>query len=109
MNKSGIELIVAERQRQISKEKWSASHDDGHEHKELARAATAYALHYVSRGWTFKDEPKTYQNEKPPDEWPWDDIDWNPQDPIRDLVKAGALIAAELDRLERLKHTNIFV
>jgi hypothetical protein len=35
--------------------------------------------------------------------WPWDD-EWykpTPKDPIRQLVKAGALIAAEIDRFQR--------
>jgi hypothetical protein len=35
--------------------------------------------------------------------WPWDQDWWKPSpDPIRNLVKAGALIAAEIDRLQRL-------
>jgi hypothetical protein len=34
-------------------------------------------------------------------DWPWNDDDWKPSpDPIRNLVKAGALIAAEIDRLQ---------
>jgi hypothetical protein len=28
---------------------------------------------------------------------------WNPQNPLRDLIKAAALIAAEIDRLKRLE------
>ena len=42
---------------------------------------------------------------KPPStaHWPWDDEWWNPSpDPITNLVKAGALIAAEIDRQERI-------
>jgi len=36
--------------------------------------------------------------------WPWEREAWKPsEDPIRNLVKAGALIAAEIDRLQRLK------
>ena len=72
----------------------------------------AYVEQYVARGWVFtnalgmpgvKNGPTDYRNEEPPDSWPWDEGDWNPQDPERDLVKAGALIAAELDRLQRAK------
>lgn len=33
--------------------------------------------------------------------WPWAVRWWKPKDPIRDLVRAGALIAAEIDRLQR--------
>lgn len=35
-------------------------------------------------------------------DWPWHSSWWKPSDdPIRNLVKAGALIAAEIDRLQR--------
>ena len=40
-----------------------------------------------------------------PPTWPWDES-WfkpTPDDRIRELVKAGALILAEIDRLQRLK------
>ena len=35
--------------------------------------------------------------------WPWDELFWNPSpdDPVRQLAKAGALIAAEIDKLQR--------
>lgn len=108
----GVELIAAERQRQISKEKWSEKHDDGHNQRELARAAHSYVGHYVHRAWVFtnelempgvRDGEKDYRNEEAPEYWPWDEKDWNPQEPLRDLVKAGALIAAEIDRLQRAK------
>ena len=37
-------------------------------------------------------------------DWPWAKKWWKPSDdPVRNLVKAGALIAAEIDRLESLK------
>lgn len=65
-------------------EGWTPAHDDGHVAGDLAQAAAAYALN---------DE----------DLWPWEaDGSWNPGDVKRRLVKAGALIAAEIDRLERL-------
>lgn len=39
--------------------------------------------------------------------WPWDADAWKPtQDPIRQLVKAGALIAAEIDRRQRAGEVN---
>lgn len=36
-----------------------------------------------------------------PAEWPWDEMLWKPtpDDRIRELAKAGALIATEIDRL----------
>ena len=43
---------------------------------------------------------------KPADWWPWRNEDWKPSnDRVVNLVKAGALIAAEIDRLERATHT----
>ena len=79
---TGAELIAAERLRQIVVEGWTPEHDDGHATDDLAEAAAAYLLN---------DETL----------FPWPDW-WKPgDDPIRRLVKAGALIAAEIDRLQR--------
>lgn len=87
---SGIELITVERERQISKEGWSATHDDNeHEAGDLLDAAICYA--YTDPG-----------DDTEPVDWPWDSKWWKPStDPVRNLVKAGALIAAEIDRLLR--------
>jgi hypothetical protein len=95
---TGIEMIAHERKRQIAKEGWTVEHDDEHQSRELARAAQSYVGHYIARHWT---ESEAYQTENPPEEWPWEDEWWKPQSPVRDLVKAGALIAAEIDRLQR--------
>lgn len=86
---TGSELIAAERERQVSVERWSADHDDEHYDGVLVNAAIAYAIN---------GSP----NSPPPQRWPWDAKWWKPSsDPIRNLVKAGALIAAEIDRLQR--------
>jgi hypothetical protein len=90
--KTGIELIAEERQRQISVEGWTPEHDNKHENGEMAGAAAAYALE--STGRNFDEQIAVV--------WPWDDEWWKPGDRIRDLVKAGALIAAEIDRLQRV-------
>lgn len=93
---SGIELIAAERQRQIEQEGWSASHDDAHRGGDLALAAARYALHDV------KGRPEAHRTVNRA--WPWASMWWKPNtDPVRNLVKAGALIAAEIDRLQRAK------
>jgi hypothetical protein len=39
-------------------------------------------------------------SEAPPSCWPTD-WRWNPADPRRNLVKAGALILAEIERIDR--------
>lgn len=99
--KTGIELIAAERQRQISVEGWTPEHDDSHGKGEMANAAACYAAtvrvfrsrQMAGRGY----EPYTEYS----DLWPWHDDWWKPKDRIADLVRAGALIAAEIDRLQR--------
>ena len=85
----GINLIEAERERQIYQEGWTEEHDDKHVNNELALAAACYAVPDVfSQGY-----------------WPptWDLSWYKPTTRIRDLVKAGALIAAEIDRLQRIE------
>lgn len=99
---TGIELIVAERQRQIEKEGFGSTHDD-RLGNELSLAASCYLDHVVGRAWVVSDPAlgiETYQSETLPDKWPvgWDEKWWKPTTPVRDLVKAGALIAAEIDR-----------
>ena len=74
--------------RQVSDEGWSAEHDDSHVRGEMARAAAVYALQHTSvSGRAIR--------------WPWHRNWLKLRDPIRNLVKAGALIAAEIDRLKR--------
>ena len=109
--KSGAELIAAERQRQIDKEGWKPEHDDQHRGREMARAAAAYLGHYIAHSWMIDNELglytslETYTSEVPPDEWPeeWETPGWKPKGKIEDLTRAAALIAAEIDRLQRLQ------
>jgi hypothetical protein len=85
---TGIELIAAERKRQVTVEGWSEFHDDSHTRGQMARAAACYALQHTNvSGRAIR--------------WPWASQWWKPRDPIRNLVRAGALIAAEIDRLQR--------
>lgn len=100
---SGLSRIAAERQRQLDVEGWTPAHDDEHDEGELAQAAACYALeHYDLEG------ERTFAV---PYDWPWEDTWWRPgpdtiEGRIRDLEKAGALCAAEIDRLERLLATG---
>ncbi|EHU3752984.1 hypothetical protein KY565_002608 [Salmonella enterica] len=95
--------VLAERHRQITAEGWTLAHDDEqNQHGDLAIAASCYARHAYSRGWIYDPEsPEEYQDEEIPDDWPWDDTWWKPTDPRRDLVKAAALLLAELERVDR--------
>lgn len=98
--KTGIELIAAERERQIKVERFSAEQDDGYTDNELGKAADSYLAAVI----TPDDEGDENGKSRPAWDWPWDKKWWKPSDdPIRNLVKAGALIAAEIDRLQRLK------
>lgn len=89
--KTGIELIADERKRQIEQLGWDAEHDAKHTYHELARAAACYATPGYLR----------INNNGKPYGWPFSKDWWkpSPQDRKRELVKAGALIAAELDRI----------
>ena len=85
----GARLIAAERQRQITQEGWAPEHDDDHTDGALLLAAVEYIQHVQH----IPDSGEC---------WPWARESWKPSaDPIRNLVKAGALIAAEIDRLTR--------
>jgi len=90
---NGIERIAAERQRQIDDKCWSPEHDDDHEDGEMALAAASYIL-------AEQDRNEDYESS---DMWPWEAKWWKPsqENRIRELEKAGALIAAEIDRLIR--------
>ncbi len=88
--------VLAERQRQQSVEGWSPQHDDEHEDGEMADAAAAYAS-ASARGGEDREDALA----DPPCDWPWADAWWKPTTPRRDLVKAGALILAEIERLDR--------
>ncbi len=92
--KSGIELIAEERQRQLEVEEWTPEHDALHTDESLAVAASCYAL------------PEQYDRAEYVDNlWMWAEGWWKPtpENRVRELVKAGALIAAEIDRLNQLK------
>lgn len=81
--------VLAERERQVTKEGWTPEHDDKHGNGDLAAAAACYSL--ASR-W----------NACPPFLWPWDSEWWKQSaDPRRNLEKAGALILAEIERIDR--------
>ena len=96
-----LEDIAAERQRQIEKEGWTPDHDDKNDPGELSGAASAYALNAACLLSPYDGTPTS----EAPDCWPpeWDKKWWKPSfdNPRRDLVKAGALILAEIERLDR--------
>ena len=97
--------VLAERAHQRSVEGWTDAHDDDHDDRSLAAAALCYVSQYYCRSWLFRfDEANEYANDPPPEYWPvsWDECWWKPKNPRRDLVRAAALIIAEIERLDRM-------
>lgn len=127
---SGAALIAAERQRQIDAEGWTPEHDDKHDRGELATAAACYAIPPLERDRNvggFRGVLPLVPHAL----WPWDPEWWKPvtatdvalardgdvdytryakgdreRARVRELVKAGALIAAEIDRLQRTRDAD---
>lgn len=87
----GADLIREERRRQIEVEGYDTMHDRHHTPQVLCRAAVGYALH---------EDPSTLTAEAAAGLWPWSRDFWKPKDQLRNLVRAGALIAAAIDRLQ---------
>ena len=115
MSEEGARRITRERQRQIQQEGWSNEIDDTHENGELAWAAACYAaperIYTLNQAVTPTDPVIAFH-----DPWPdkFSSFDKRPSfkrtpstnKRIRALEKAGALIAAEIDRLLRLKEVE---
>ena len=81
--------VIAERHRQQSVEGWTPEHDNAYQNSELADAAACYAIHAHNQGFST------------PAYWPWSPDWWKQSGARRDLVKAGALILAEIERIDR--------
>ncbi|WP_018516432.1 hypothetical protein [Rhizobium leguminosarum] len=103
--------VAAERRRQVEAEGWTPAHDDKHSDRSMALAGACYAMFAAAsdsarsstempagltrtgksiNGWSAWLEL-----------WPWERQWWKPSDRRRDLVKAAALIIAEIERLDR--------
>jgi hypothetical protein len=87
---SAITSIREERGRQRFTEGFSVERDDLYKEDELVQAAARYLLH--GRGLASGIE----------DAWPWSETWWKPSYVRRNLVKAAALIVAEIERIDRL-------
>lgn len=83
--------VMAERRAHLTREGWSPDHDDNHHPGELSRAGAAYAL------MAFAPNKASGM----PWWWPWATAWWKPKTTERDLVRAAALIIAEVEALRR--------
>ncbi len=88
-----VKDVVEERQRQLTGEGFDVHHDAKYTKNELVRAAVCYALPAAMR-----------VNAK---FWPWAKKWWKPKDRRRDLVRAAALLIAELERMDRAQPDNL--
>ncbi|EOH8196401.1 hypothetical protein I4P08_10790 [Enterobacter hormaechei] len=86
---NAVQSVISERQRQQSVEGWTLEHDDQYSKSQLLWASSCYVLNTIQ---PFNRIPL---------DWPWAPEWWKPTNPRRDLVKAGALILAEIERIDR--------
>jgi hypothetical protein len=95
----GITIIAAERRRHFQVEDWTPEHDDDHVHGEMAIAAACYAVLHTDASVKYPDDNPEGSG------WPWGAEWFKPKDEIHNLARAGALMAAEIDRLKRSTST----
>ncbi len=86
---NAVQSVIAERQRHQSAEGWTPEHDDQYSKSQLLWASSCYVLNAI------------HPFNRIPFDWPWTPEWWKPTNPRRDLVKAGALILAEIERIDR--------
>ena len=96
--------VIAERERQIKAEGYDLEHDDAHQNDEIAAYATFYAMPPAARDWPAEETGygMTWGQAIIP-------ADWGPPkacDRRQELVKAAALLVAEIERLDRAKKTE---
>ncbi|MNQ66735.1 hypothetical protein D3C85_812340 [compost metagenome] len=91
----GVELIAIERKRQVDDLNWDYTDKELYDNNQLSTAGLVYALSEEDKSW-FEHEiginfPKLF--------WPWNDKYYKPTPKyrVRELVKAGSLIAAQID------------
>lgn len=85
---SVLDELRLERDRQ--RKEWGDAHDDEHEEGELADAGGCYAI---------------YADVHVPTAWPWDEEWWRPKTRRRNLIRAAALIIAEIEKMDRIDDT----
>lgn len=83
--------VLAERARQIAAEGYTPEQDDGYNPGVLALHGGLYACHAYD----------TLAKKRAPEGWQWDAKWWKSKDPRSNLVKAGALVLAEIERMDR--------
>lgn len=84
--KKVLRLIQAERENQIVSHAYSVKHDTIWVNEELAQAAAVYAMPIQKRRVV---------------DWPFDMKFYRPENRVDELIKAAALIVAEIERISQ--------
>lgn len=96
--------VMHERRRQITVKGMTPAHDDTHATGEMTRGALNYlaaaSATMLLRGHRF-DGPAPLSDMGRIVDWPWSRDWWKPGAVRRMLVKAAALVVAEIQRLDR--------
>ena len=93
---ASLQSVLAERIRQIQVHCFYPEQDEEYVNGDLAQAGACYAIEAAKQAPETEDAMRLV-----PEAWPWMAASWRPHDQRRNLVKAGALILAEIDRLDR--------
>ncbi|AJO81744.1 hypothetical protein TO66_16160 [Pseudomonas sp. MRSN 12121] len=93
---ASLQSVLAERIRQIQIHCFYPEQDEEFVDGDLAIAAACYATEAFVQATETEGAMRIV-----PESWPWMAVTWRPKDQRRNLVKAGALILAEIDRLDR--------
>ena len=99
--------VMNERDRQWNEEHFDPTHDDRHVHGELVKAAVSYGARaavtaeLIAMGMPADVVEDKAQAAGVPGTWPWERTWWKPKGARRDLVRAAALLIAEIERLDR--------
>ena len=99
MKMRGDYLITKERERQICEEGWTEEHDADHHYMEFVKAAISYCI----ANFDNIDGADEHSREW----WPWDQQWYKPKTKLRNLVRAGALIAAAIDKLQKDEENGV--
>ena len=86
MKTTAIDLVKKEREKQISKHGYTIVHDRQHPKKAVLYGALAYLNSVI------------YSPNIGIEDWPFEEESFKPEGDVNNLVKAAAMIIAEIDK-----------
>lgn len=105
-----LQDLARERKRTVVVEGFGRAGDDAQPAGRLAMAAASYLVNWNAFMTVVRDQNVLTSDEMaealtnaiaPPGFWPLDPAWWKPHNDRSDLIRAGALIIAEVERLDR--------